>query len=69
MLTPDHILLLQNSLYHYEYILSHCQPAYISQLNFSFKVAKGRSDQAIMALSVVAIGILPMQLVTSKQPP
>ncbi|OXH76108.1 cation transporter [Cryptococcus neoformans] len=60
----DHILLLQNSLYHYEYILSHCQPAYLSHLNVSFAVTKGRTDQAILALSVVAISILPMQFIT-----
>lgn len=65
-LISDHILLLQNSLQHYEYILSHCQPAYISHLNLGFKIAKGRSDKAILALSTVAIGVLPMQLVVSE---
>lgn len=60
----DHILLLQNSLYHYEYILSHCQPAYLSHLNVSYAFTKGRTDQAILALSVVAISILPMQFIT-----
>ena len=68
LLTTDHILLLQNSLLHYEYILSHCQPAYLSHLNLSFKIAKGRSDHAILALSTVAVGVLPLQLVTSEGP-
>ncbi|WWD17006.1 hypothetical protein CI109_101442 [Kwoniella shandongensis] len=59
----DHILLLQTSLYHYEYILGHCQPAYLSHLNVSFSFARGGTDQAILALSVVAFSILPMQLI------
>ncbi|WWC62205.1 uncharacterized protein I303_104800 [Kwoniella dejecticola CBS 10117] len=59
----DHILLLQTSLYHYEYILSHCQPAYLSHLNVSFSFAKGGTDKAILALSTVTISILPMQLI------
>ncbi|WWC89067.1 uncharacterized protein L201_003985 [Kwoniella dendrophila CBS 6074] len=61
----DHILLLQTSLYHYEYILSHCQPAYLSHLNVSFSFARGGTDQAILALTTVTISILPMQLVLS----
>jgi Mg2+ and Co2+ transporter CorA len=60
----DHILLLQTSLYHYEYILSHCQPAYLSYLNVSSASARGGTDMLILALSTVSIGILPMQLVT-----
>ena len=62
----DHVLLLQTSLYHYEYILSHCQPAYLSHLSVSFTFARGRTDQAVLALSTVAIGILPMQFVVGK---
>ncbi|WRT66670.1 uncharacterized protein IL334_003630 [Kwoniella shivajii] len=61
----DHILLLQTSLYHYEYILSHCQPAYLSHLNVSFSFARGGTDKAILALSTVTISVLPMQFVLS----
>ncbi|WVR06776.1 hypothetical protein IAU60_003811 [Kwoniella sp. DSM 27419] len=61
----DHILLLQTSLYHYEYILSHCQPAYLSHLNVSFSFARGGTDKAILALSTVTISVLPMQFVIS----
>lgn len=59
----DHILLLQTSLYHYEYILAHCQPAYLSYLSVSSSFAKGGTDKLILALSTVSIGILPMQVV------
>jgi magnesium transporter len=62
----DHILLLQTSLYHYEYILSHCQPAYLSHLSVAFSLAKGGTDKAILALSVVSIGVLPMQVLIGK---
>lgn len=65
----DHILLLQTSLYHYEYILSHCQPAYLSYLSVSSSFAKGGTDRLILALSTVSIGILPMQFVIGKVPP
>ncbi|RXK39912.1 hypothetical protein M231_02846 [Tremella mesenterica] len=59
----DHVLLLQTSLNHYEAILSHCQPAYLSQLRVSFAFARGGTDQAILALSTVSMSILPMMLV------
>jgi magnesium transporter len=62
----DHILLLQTSLHHYEYILSHCQPAYLSHLSVSFSFARGGTDKAILALSTVTIGVLPMQLVLGE---
>lgn len=60
----DHILLLQTSLYHYEYILAHCQPAYLSYLNVSGAQSRGGTDMLILALSTVSMGILPMQLIT-----
>lgn len=65
-LTIDHILLLETSLFHYEYILSHCQPAYLSHLNVGFSFVRGKRDRAILALSTVTISILPMQFITCK---
>jgi Mg2+ and Co2+ transporter CorA len=62
----DHILLLQTSLYHYEYILANCQPAYISYLQVSGSTSRGNISTLVLALSVVTIGILPMQFVTSE---
>ncbi|CAK9781178.1 hypothetical protein CC85DRAFT_266265 [Cutaneotrichosporon oleaginosum] len=62
----DHILLLQTSLYHYEYILANCQPAYISYLQVSGSTSRGNISNLVLALSVVTIGILPMQFVTSS---
>ncbi|ORY26334.1 hypothetical protein BCR39DRAFT_498322 [Naematelia encephala] len=59
----DHILLLQTSLFHYEYMLAHCQPAYLSHLSVSFTLAKGGTDKAILALSTVTISVLPMQFI------
>lgn len=58
----DHIMMLQSSLSHYEYILSHCQPAYMSHLGVTSTVARGSTDELILALSCVTIGILPMQV-------
>lgn len=59
----DHILLLQTSLYHYEYILAHCQPSYMSYLRMSGKFARGDTDKLILALTTITVGILPMQVV------
>lgn len=59
----DHILLLQTSLYHYEYILANCQPAYISYLQVTGSTSRGDISSLILALSTVSIGILPMQFV------
>ncbi|KAL1411370.1 hypothetical protein Q8F55_002326 [Vanrija albida] len=57
----DHILLLQTSFYHYDYILSHCQPAYMSYLRVANALSRGSTDILILSLSVVTVGILPMQ--------
>lgn len=64
----DHILLLQTSLYHYEYILANCQPAYISYLQVTGSTSRGDISSLILALSTVSIGILPMQFVLGKYP-
>ncbi|GMK53933.1 hypothetical protein CspeluHIS016_0105190 [Cutaneotrichosporon spelunceum] len=60
----DHILLLQTSLYHYEYILANCQPTYISHLMVSGSTSRGNISTLVLTLSIVSIGILPMQFVT-----
>ncbi|GHJ86096.1 hypothetical protein NliqN6_2498 [Naganishia liquefaciens] len=61
----DHIIMLQTSLLHYEYILSHCQPAYMAHLSVTFAITRSGTSDLILALSVVGIGILPLQLLTS----
>jgi len=58
----DHILLLQNSLYHYEAMLSQCQPSYMSNLRVSALWARAGTDIKILALSTVTISVLPMQV-------
>jgi magnesium transporter len=62
----DHIIMLQTSLLHYEYILAHCQPAYMAHLQVTFAIARSGTSDLILALSIVAIGILPLQLLTSR---
>lgn len=58
--------MLQTSLLHYEYILSHCQPAYMAHLQVTFAIARSGTSDLILALSIVGIGILPLQLLTSR---
>jgi Mg2+ and Co2+ transporter CorA len=67
-LTSDHILLLQTSLYHYEYILAHCQPTYLSHLKYSFHITRRLISKHILILSTVAVSILPIQTVTGTSP-
>lgn len=61
-ISTDHILMLQTSLSHYEYILSHCQPAYMSHLSVTFSIARGSTSSLVLALSCVTIGVLPAQM-------
>ncbi|CDZ98210.1 Mg2 transporter protein, CorA-like/Zinc transport protein ZntB [Phaffia rhodozyma] len=62
----DHIIELQSTLLHYEYLLSQAQPAYLAQLQVRLSMTRARSDRAILRLSYVAIGILPVQFITSS---
>ncbi|KAI0724624.1 hypothetical protein C8T65DRAFT_599267 [Cerioporus squamosus] len=57
----DHILTLQQSLAHYERMLSQSHPTYLSQLRTSVSKAKSGSDKAIVALTVVSLGVLCVQ--------
>ncbi|KAH7104607.1 hypothetical protein BKA62DRAFT_614212 [Auriculariales sp. MPI-PUGE-AT-0066] len=57
----DHIIFLQQSLAHYERILGHSHPAYLSHLRISFSQARGGVDKAVVALTAVTIIVLCMQ--------
>ncbi|KAJ7038243.1 hypothetical protein C8F04DRAFT_951450 [Mycena alexandri] len=57
----DHILTLENSLSHYERMLSQSHPLYISHIRSTVAISKGGSDKALMYLSAVSIGVLCIQ--------
>ena len=57
----DHIIFLQQSLAHYERILGHSHPAYLSHLRISFSQARGGVDKAVVALTAVTMIVLCMQ--------
>ncbi|KAJ7169842.1 hypothetical protein C8R46DRAFT_897196 [Mycena filopes] len=57
----DHILTLENSLSHYERMLSQSHPLYISHIRATVAISKGGSDQALMYLSAVSVGVLCIQ--------
>lgn len=61
VLFPDHIDTLMQSLAHYEHMLSHSHPAYLSQLRVSQALAKGGTDKAIQTLTVISITVLCIQ--------
>jgi hypothetical protein len=62
----DHICMLETSLLHHETVLRHCQSAYTAHLGTAFAITRVQTDQAILALSIVSIGVLPMQFVVSE---
>ena len=63
---PDHILLLQTSLYHYEYILAQAQPAYLSHIRWSYNITRRLISKKILVLSTVTVTILPLQTVCGE---
>jgi len=60
----DHILTLQQSLHHYERMLSESHPAYLTQLRVSLAKTKEYTDKAILTVTLISIGVLCVQLPT-----
>lgn len=58
----DHILTLQQSLHHYEHMLSDSHPAYLTQLRTRFAKTKEDADKAILTLTLISIGVLCAQV-------
>ncbi|KAJ7071066.1 hypothetical protein C8F01DRAFT_413176 [Mycena amicta] len=59
----DHILTLENSLAHYERMLSQSHPLYIAQMRTTVAITKGGTDKALLYLTAVSIGVLCIQTV------
>jgi magnesium transporter len=57
----DHIISLNQSLAHYERMLSHSHPAYLSHLRYSMGEAKDGLDRALMLLGLVSLLVLCSQ--------
>lgn len=57
----DHILSLQQSLAHYERLLSQSHPTYLTELRISVSKGKSRSDNAIVYLTTISLGVLCVQ--------
>ncbi|KAH9837216.1 uncharacterized protein C8Q71DRAFT_591066 [Rhodofomes roseus] len=57
----DHILTLQQSLVHYERVLSTSQPTYLSHLRLSLSQAQSGTDTALVTLTTVSMGVLLVQ--------
>jgi magnesium transporter len=58
----DHIFSLNQSLVHYERMLSHSHPAYLSHLQLSLTVAKAGMDNMLISLSLVGILVVSCQI-------
>jgi Mg2+ and Co2+ transporter CorA len=65
-LRSDHILALENSLSHYERMLSQSHPLYVSHIRTTVAISKGGSDKALIFLSAVSIGVLCIQTLIGK---
>lgn len=64
----DHILTLQQSLAHYERMLSQSHPTYLTHLRLSVSKSKAGSDKAILYLTVISLAVLCMQAVIGGLP-
>lgn len=62
----DHILLLEKSLSHQEYVLSHCQPAYLSHLNVTISYFRAQRDRILLGLTTVTIAVFTMQFCSGQ---
>ncbi|KAI0308244.1 hypothetical protein B0F90DRAFT_144362 [Multifurca ochricompacta] len=58
----DHILTLQQSLVHYERMLSQSHPIYLQNLRVGFLRVRGKSDYAAFVLAIVSVVVLPPQV-------
>ncbi|GBE77993.1 hypothetical protein BKA93DRAFT_173930 [Sparassis latifolia] len=59
----DHILTLQQSLAHYDRVLSQAHPTYIARLRLSLSRAQSGTDRAILTLTTISIGVVAVQMV------
>ncbi|THH16825.1 hypothetical protein EW146_g3876 [Bondarzewia mesenterica] len=58
----DHIITLQQSLAHYERILSQLHPTYLSNLRLNLSRGRSSSDKAVFILATVSMSVLPPQI-------
>ena len=59
----DHILTLQQSLAHYERMLSQLQPTYLNNLRVALSLGRSSGDKAIFILTFVSMAVLPPQII------
>jgi magnesium transporter len=59
----DHILALQQSLAHYERMLSESHPVYLQNLYIDLLHARAKTDFAMFVLTVIVVVDLPPQVV------
>jgi magnesium transporter len=61
----DHIISLNQSLIHYERMLSHSHPTYVTHLRLSLSEAKGGLDRGLLLLTLVSLLVLCNQVISS----
>lgn len=60
---------MQQTLAYGEHVLSQSQQAYLSQLNITLASVKNSSQSSILTLSIVTIGVLPLQIILGAPTP
>ncbi len=63
MAAVDHILTLQQSLAHYERMLSESHPMYLQNLHFDLLRARAKGDYAMFVLALVTVMVVPASVV------
>jgi magnesium transporter len=63
LLFVDHILTLQQSLAHYERMLSESHPMYLQNLNFDLLRARAKGEFAMFVLALVTVCVVPPSVI------
>jgi magnesium transporter len=67
-LSIDHILSIAQSLSHYERVLSQSQQTYLQHLRTVVSRGRANQDMAVLILSIVTVGVLPLQMIMGTSP-
>lgn len=62
----DHLLTLQQSLAHYERMLSESHPMYLQNLHMDLLRARAKGDYAMFVLAVVTVIIVPPSVIIGR---
>lgn len=62
----DHIITLQQSLAHYERMLSQSHPSYLQNLRVTASGGRSNTDKAVLMLTTVSFAVVPAQIIIGR---